>query len=139
MFSAATRHRDASDKPVNVHQPRIVVRIKHLPNMLICHWSLCGEGASIGESITAVTIMCNLVVLDVGPHLLLQEVQVRHVFVPRTPLRDLAHHVRHRTLDAAPHAAVHHDAVVHVVPQDVDRVLALDPVLDGDPEKYTTR
>ncbi len=130
---AAARHRDTADKPVDVHKPRILLVIKHLTHMLIGHEPLRGEGPRVGEAIAAVAVVCNLVALDVWPYLLLEEVQVGHVRVAAAPGLDLLRHVGDRPLHAAPHAPVHDDAVVDVVAQDVDGVLGLDPVLDGNP------
>ena len=78
--------------------------------------------------------MRDLAVLDLRPYLLVQEMQVGHVFIPAAPGGHLGGHAGDGVLGAAPHAAVHHDAVVHVVPQDVDGVLGLDPLLHSDPD-----
>jgi len=59
--------------------------------------------------------------------------QVCHIFIATAPGRDLLTHGLYGVFGASPHTSIHHDAVVHVVPHDVYRVLGLYPLFHRNP------
>ncbi len=129
IFPALGRNGYPSNEALDVHHAHVVISVKHLPHMLISESALDGKRLGVWKSVAAIRIMTQLVMLDLRPNAMLQEVKIRHVLISAAPREHLFGHVLHSAMNASPHAAVHHDAMIHVIAEDMDGLLRRDPLL----------